>query len=211
MTSPPSTADCRRPEPMSRGPPGPPGMTGSRGQETAATHAPPAGPEAAAAERGSAFPRLSHERAGPPAIVHAAERLPAPSMSQKRRGFARAAGWDGSPSFPPALRPTEDPGRWGQDAGPRGWEGHAGCLPARPASPAMRRHLTLQRARGSRTRRPPTASSALLAETQPPRPRPQPTGAESDATAPESRLGRGGDHVPWFGRTVLESMLLEAL
>lgn len=128
---------------MSRGPPGPPGMTGSRGQETAATHAPPAGPEAAAAERGSAFPQLSHERArrptdaGPPAIVHAAERLPAPSILQKRRGFARAARWDGNPSFPPALRPTEDPGRWGQDAGPRGWEGHAGCLPARPASPAM--------------------------------------------------------------------------
>lgn len=129
---------------MSRGPPGPPGMTGSRGQETAATHAPPAGPEAAAAERGSAFPRLSHERAR--ADRRTPGRLPSctrlngcllPPCRKREEALHELQGGTGAPSFPPAFRPTEDPGRWGQDAGPRGWEGHAGCLPARPASPAM--------------------------------------------------------------------------
>lgn len=121
---------------MSRGPPGPPGMTGSRGQETAATHAPPAGPEAAAAERGSAFPQLSHERAR--ADRRTPGRLPSctrlngcllPPCRKTKEALHELQGGTGAPSFPPALRPTEDPGRWGQDAGPRGWEGHAGCLP----------------------------------------------------------------------------------
>lgn len=203
---------------MSRGPPGPPGMTGSRGQETAATHAPPAGPEAAAAERGSAFPRLSHERAR--ADRRTPGRLPSctrlngcllPPCRKREEALHELQGGTGAlPSHQlSGLQRTRDAGGRTRGHG-AGRDTQAACPPGLLPQPCPR-HLTLQQARGSRTRRPPTASSALLAETQPPRPRPQPTGAESDATAPESRLGRGGDHVPWFGRTVLESMLSEAL